>query len=166
MTKLRRSGCNDRASRLRAQRIRYYRKKIDVPERLSDTLTINRQIQYGRRIAGCVDTLFLRNTVACDDEEDEVRTLSLQGAPKEVRSVLCGGIYHDIDMENCFPNRHFTLRAFNSCTYAERRALRSVALDVSKEVLDFATRAGPHLSTITAMPIKRVPITVTRASPA
>lgn len=104
MTKLRRSDCNDRASRLRAQRIRYYRKKIDVPERLSDTLTINRQIQYGRRIAGCVDTLFLRNTVACDDEEDEVRTLSLQGAPKEVRGVLCGGIYHDIDMENCFPN--------------------------------------------------------------
>lgn len=127
----------DATSPVRAQRIRYYRKKINVPERISDTLTIDRQVQYGRRIAAGVDHLVVRDMT--DGDEDRVRTLSLQGAPKEVRNVVCGGIYHDIDMENCFPNIAIFLGQRYGYTfpvltrYTESKASREALL---KEIVD------------------------------
>lgn len=83
------------------RRVKYYRYSIPMT---SSFLGMKRpSYSYGRRYASTGLTLNVKELGVAAKEDDTVRSISLQGAPKEVRWYLCQKYYHDIDMANCFP---------------------------------------------------------------
>ena len=88
------------------QEVRYYQHGL-VPAAYDRYGAPNpAELYYGRRYADANVSLELHEMglyhPADHGKKPFARPLSMQGAPKEVRRLLCGKWYHDCDMENCF----------------------------------------------------------------
>jgi hypothetical protein len=81
--------------------VKYYRYSIPLT---SPFVGLQRpSYPYGRRYASTGISLNVKDMGFAAKEDEKARSISLQGAPKEVRWYLCQKFYHDIDMANCFP---------------------------------------------------------------
>lgn len=99
---------------------------------------IGKMLIYGRQYADTNGKLSLKGTIAYDPQEWQ-RTVSLQGAPKEIRRFLCSGIYHDVDIENCFPNIAIHLGrqyGYHFAVLSKYTASKATRNEMLKEIID------------------------------
>ena len=68
------------------------------------------------------------------------RTVSLQGCPREVRGLLAGEYYHDVDMVNSLPNVAKQLHKLGMTSEA-RRGLRHASAGVANAAVRRAAEA-------------------------
>lgn len=90
-----------RAGAKAERQVKYYRYSIPLASKF---MGLQRpSYSYGRRYASTSTFLNVKEMGLSAKDDERARSISLQGAPKEVRWYLCQKYYHDIDMANCFP---------------------------------------------------------------
>ena len=97
-----------------------------------------------------------------EEQTGERRTLSLQGCPREVRSLLAGEYYYDVDMVNSLPNVAAQLARLGMTSEDNLRALQVLCANrttMLRDMIDYyGLRGKPELD-ITARDVaKALPI--------